>query len=417
MKKIVIICAVIFLANASNCLANFDVAKWKYQKDISGVESPLSKITLDDEVFSGATKDLADLRIVDGENREVPFKLVSGKENFKNNQVSVAMINNSFVAGQNSQVVLDLGNSGSLVNNFKINTSSENFQRNVKVYGGNDMQNWSVLKDNGYIYDFTDKKANYKTQDTQVLFPDSAYRYIKIEIADDGGGPIKIVSVEVNNTIQEKIRGYERHPQIKSSEKMDEKITEVIADLGVSGIPTDKINIESKNSNFNRAILVYASNDENTTDWSYLGQGYVFRYNTPKFTGENMIINFPETTKRFIKIAIKNNDDVPLSISGIRSFSVYREIIFQTTAKENYRLFYGNSKSGYAQYDLEKYFQYLEPDKAVQAKLSNQKNNTSYIPEKEPEKPLTEKIPYLLSTILTATSLFLIFLVFRFLKK
>lgn len=417
MKKIIIIFAIVLLANASSCLASFDIAKWKYQKDISETKEALSRITLDDEVFSGATKDLADLRIIDGENREVPFKLVSGKENFKNSQISVAMINNSFVAGKNSQVILDMGNSGSLVNNLEINTDSENFQRNVKVYGGNDMQNWSVLKDNGYIYDFTDKKANYKTQNTQILFPDSAYRYIKIEIADDGGGPIKIISVEMNNTIQEKTREYEWHPQIKSNEIVDKKITNIIANLGVSGIPTDKINVESKNVNFNRAILVYASNDENAVDWNYLGQGYIFRYNTPRFTGENMIINFPETNSRFIKIEIKNNDDVPLSISGLSSFSVYREIIFQPTGSGKYSLFYGNPKADYVQYDLEKYFQYLEPNKAVQAKISNQKNNPSYVPEKEPEKPLTERIPYLLSGILTVTSLFLIFLVFGFLKK
>ena len=68
-------------------------------------------------------------------------------------------------------------------------------------------------------------------------------------------------------------------------------------------------------------------------------------------------------------------------------------------------------------YDLEKYFQYLEPDKAMEARITNQKDNPSYIAEKEPEKPLTERIPYLLSGILTLTSLFLIFLVFKFLKK
>lgn len=417
MKKLFIIFAAIFLFSATSCLANFDISKWKYYKDISSTGGNLLRVTLDDNVFSSSTKDLSDLRIIDGENREVPFKLVSGKESFKSDRVPVKMINNSYIPGENSQVILDLGTSGSLVNNLTVSTVSENFQRNVKVYGSNDMNAWNVLRDNGYFYDFTDKKANFKSQNTQISFPDSAYHYIKIEIADDGGNPVKIISVETNNTIEEKTRGHERHPQFKSIEKTDKKITEMVADLGVSGIPTDRMNIESKNVNFNRAILIYASNDENAKDWDYLGQGYVFRYNTPKFTGENVTLSFPETTKRYLKLEINNKDDVPLSISGLSSFSVYREVIFQTNVSEKYRLFYGNAKADYPQYDLEKYFEYLEPDKAMEAKITNQRDNSSYIAEKEPEKPLTERIPYLLSGILTVTSLFLIFLVFRFLKK
>jgi hypothetical protein len=417
MKKLLAILAVVFLFAASSSLADFELARWKYYKNISSVGGDLAKVTLDDEVFSNATKDFSDLRIVDSENREVPFKLVSGKENFERNRVTVKMINNSYIPGQNSQVILDLGTSGSLVNNLTIKTDSENFQRNVVVFGGNDMESWSVLKDNGYIYDFTDKKAAFKSQNTEILFPDSAYRYVKIEIADDSGKPVRIISVETSKLTEAKTRGYERHPRFSSNENTDKKLTEMVIDLGASGIPTDRISFDLKNSNFNRAILIYVSNDENTSDWNYLGQGYIFRYNTPKFIGDNLTVNFPETNKRFIKLEIINRDDAPLSISDLRTFSVYREVLFQTDASGTYRLFYGNSKAKYPQYDLEKYFQYLEPDKAVSAKLENQKDNPGYIPEKEPIKPLTERIPYLLSGILIVTSLLLIFLVFRFLKK
>ncbi|MFA5961985.1 MAG: DUF3999 family protein [Parcubacteria group bacterium] len=417
MKKSILICALFFSIISTGCLADFDLTRWKYYKDISSSGGDMAKITLDDEVFSGATKDLSDLRIIDGNNQEVPFQLVSAKERSKVDRTSVTMINNSFVPGENSQVVLDLGTSGNLVNNLRINTVSENFQRNVKVYGGNDMQAWNTLIDNGYIYDFTDKKANFKSQNTEIYFPNSAYRYIKIEITDENGSPVKINSVDTSNIVQEKTRGNERRPQFKSLEKSDEKLTELVADLGASGIPTDRLSLDTNNMNFNRAILVYASNDENARDWNYLGQGYVFRYSTPKFNGENLTVNFPETNKRLIRIEVINKDDVPLSISALRTFSIYREVIFETKATEKYRLFYGNAKANHPQYDLEKYFQYLEPDKAAQASLGGQKDSPGFVPEQEPLKPLTERIPYLLSGIMTVTSLLLIFLVYKFLKK
>jgi hypothetical protein len=417
MKKLFIFTVIFLLAGSFRCLADFNISKWKYYKDVSSIDGSLAKIMLDDEVFSNAAKGLSDLRVIDGENKEVPFKIVSGYERSQKDQIPVKMINNSFISGKFSQVILDLGNSGNITNNLTINTNSENFQRNVRIYGGNDMESWSVLRDNGYIYDFTDKKANFKSQNTEISFPDSAYQYIKIEIADENGSPVKINSVTTSKVIKEKNQEYERHPQMEIREDAGKKMTEVIADLGASGIPTDKIAIISKNSNFNRTVSIYSSNEKSENNWAYLGQGYVFRYNTPKFTGENMTVNFSETNKRFIKIEISNKDDSPLEISGLSTFSVYREIMFQMNASKNFRLFYGNQKADYPQYDLEKYFQYLEPDKAVFVKITNQKNNPGYVPEKEPEKPLSERIPYLLSGILTLASLILIFLVYKFLKK
>jgi hypothetical protein len=417
MKKILFFVAIFFFAFSSVCLASFDISKWKYYKDISNTGDGLSKIMLDDEVFSIGTKGLSDLRIIDEGNKEVPFKLIAGRERSKRDQIPVKMINNSFIPGESSQVILDLGNSGNITNNLAIGTNSENFQRNVKIYGSNDMETWSVLRDNGYIYDFTDKKANFKSQSTEISFSDSTFHYIKVEIADKEGNPVKINSVATSRVIKENSREYERLPQIESREDNQDKSTEIVADLGASGIPTDRVSFDSKNANFNRAVLVYSSNEKKESDWAYLGQGYIFRYNTSKFSGENMSVNFPETSKRFIKIEIINKDDASLEISSLSTFSVYREIMFQSNASKRYRLFYGNQKAEYPQYDLEKYFEYLEPDKAMLARTASQKNNSGYISEKEPEKPLSERIPYLLSGILTLTSLILIFLVYRFLKK
>lgn len=417
MKKIFVFSAIFFLSFSSVCFSDFDFSKWKYYKNISDTKEGLSKIILDDEIFSNSAKGLSDLRIIDGENREVPFKLASGNEHSQKEQVPVKMINNSFIPRESSQVILDLGVNGSITNNLVINTSSENFQRNVKIFGSNEIERWNILKDNGYIYDFTDRKANFKSQNTEVSFPDSAFRYIKVEIDDEDGNPVKINSVLTNKIVKEKKQEYERHPQIESSENSSKKFTEIIADLGASGIPANSINIDSKNVNFNRAVLVYSGNEKNENNWTYLGQGYIFRYNTPKFTGENMKVHFSESNRRFIKVEIINKDDSPLEISGLSTFSIYREIIFQSSVSKSYRLFYGNQRANYPQYDLEKYFQYLEPDKAVSVKMTSQKNNSEYVAEKDPEKPLSERIPYLLSGILTLASLVLIFLVYRFLKK
>jgi hypothetical protein len=114
---------------------------------------------------------------------------------------------------------------------------------------------------------------------------------------------------------------------------------------------------------------------------------------------------------------IRNKDNQPLSITGISTSYIYREAVFQAEAGKKYKLYYGNPKAKWPQYYLEKYFQYLDIEKAQTARLSTEQNNPAFVPEKEPEKPLSERIPYLFSSALIIFSLILLLLAYNFLKK
>lgn len=414
-KKTILAAILMFLAVSSVCLADFGSPQWKYFKNISAVGGSLAKITLDDEIFSGSKNDLRDVRIIDKSNKEIPFKIVSGKQREAMASYPATMLNNSFVSGQFSTVILDLKQRGKITNNLTINTSSENFQRNVTVFGSDDMANWNTLKAKAYIYDYTDKKGNFKSQNTTVSFPDSAFQYIKLEIADDNNSPVVINSVMLKQNVLEKRREFERRPQFSASENSQTKTTEITVDLGSGGIPTSRLVLKAQGDNFNRGVIISASNDK--LKWNFLNQGYVFRYTTPRFSGENMEVNFTETNSRYLKIEIINKDNEALAVSDITIFSVYKEVIFQPIIGDEYRLFYGNAKAGYPEYDLEKYFQYLDVDAAQAVALSIQKENSDYVPEKEPMKPLSERMPYLFPTALTLAVLCLLFLVYKFLKK
>jgi hypothetical protein len=358
---------------------------------------------------------LADVRVIDNNNKETPFKIVSGRREDKKTDYSATMINNSFVPGQFSTVILDLGDKGKIVNNLNIVTSSENFQRSVHVQGSDDMNSWNTLKENIYIYDYTDRKGNLKVQNTKISFPDSLFRYLKIEISDENNNPVKIDAVRASQTISTSQREFERHPQFSVFEDADSRSTEIIADLGKAGMPTNKLLLTASDANFNRAIIIYSSNDK--SNWKMIGQGYIFRYNTSKFSGENMTVSYSETNNQYLKIQIINKDNMPLTFSGLSVYSVYRELIFPADKNSQYRLFYGNNDAYYPEYDLDKYFQYLDVENAQTALLSARKDNNQFVPKKEPEKPISEKIPYLLPGVLITVSMLLIIFVYRFLKK
>jgi hypothetical protein len=415
MKKILFIFS--FLLFPALCLGYFSLSEWKYQKDIDfSFSAPgIMKFPLDDQVFSNSASDLADIRIIDGSNTEVPFKLSVGKSESKRESFYPKMINNSSVPGKNSSVILDIENTVRIINQVRIETSSENFQRNVSVFGSSDSQSWSTLKQDAYIYDYTDWKGNFASQNTAVSFPDTTFRYLKIEISDPENKPVQIRKVEAVHVVEKDAKEIQKHPQFSTSQNSAEKQTEIVIDSGSRGIPVDKVALAAKDKNFNREVVIFSGN--NKSDWKFSGNGYIFRYNTDKFKGENLIVSFPETNGRYLKVVIRNKDNQPLSITGISTSYIYREAVFQAEAGKKYKLFYGNPKAKWPQYDLEKYFQYLDIEKAQTARLSAEQNNPAFVPEKELEKPLSERIPYLFSSALIIFSLILLLLAYNFLKK
>lgn len=410
MKKLILF--IVFLILPAVCLASFNIKEWKYYKDIGQHQSGLAKFVLDDELFAGAKAGLADLRIIDNGNQEVPYKILVGESKNKSEVFYPKMLNNSFVQGTNSSVILDLERKGVSINRLKINTTSENFQRNVIIYGSDNSNDWKILKDNAYIYDYTDKKGNIKTQNTAVNFPESVYRYLRLEISDLENSPVKITNVEALNYIQEKAKEIERNPKFSVNQNDDDKTSEIVVDLGAKGIPTSKLLLKATDKNFNRGVLVYRGNNE--TDWNFLDNDYIFRYNTLKFTGEKLEVDFGETNDRYIKVVIQNKDNQALDIAGLVSFYHYREVVFQADGGKNYKAYYGNENAGFPEYDLEKFFQYLNLEDSKLVSLSVQKDNSSYAP---PQKPFTERNSNFLPFALIVAVLALLFLVFKFFKK
>ncbi len=180
MKKIIIF--LLFLLPIY-CFADFDARRWEFFKDLSPVSGKLAKFFIDDEIFSQAKKDLSDLRVISEDGQEIPFKVITGSFEQRYASYPVKILNSSYQPGFFSMAILDLGEEEKIINNLTLETTAENFQRNVTLYGSDDMKTWNVLVDNAYIYDYTDKKGNLKAQNTTIRFPDNVFRsYVPIKL-------------------------------------------------------------------------------------------------------------------------------------------------------------------------------------------------------------------------------------------
>lgn len=418
MIKKTILLVTLFALLPAIALADFNIAKWQKYKQVEDVQTGLNRFAIDDELFAGTRSDLRDLRLIDSSNKEVPYKLLMSKSRNERRKFSPKVLNNSYNESGDTSLILDFGENNQGVSNLLINTPNQNFQRSVEVYGSESAkENWNLLTDKAYIYDYTDKRGGLATQKTEISFTNSIFRYLMVVVKSDGGERFVVNSVNAYDYISERSKEYVRQPVFKQKRDRVKKTSDIFVDLEVSGIPTRKIELAVADSNFRRGVEIYSSYDNNK--WHLVGSDYIFRYNTDKFRGENLSLNFSETDERYLKIVIYNNDNEELDITNLKSFSLYREVVFEADSSKNYRVYYANREARFPVYDIDNYFAYFDLDKVKDVSLGSEMENTAFVlPARNSSKePASEVVPYLMSVGLLAAAIMLLFLVYNFFQK
>src|SRR5262249_38718729 len=125
--------------------------------------------------------DLADLRIVKG-GEEVPYVIDTMGGSVEERECYPDMVNRSVIRGSGLQITLDLARCGPNPRHSRIRlaTRETNFRQRVRIETSGDNRVWSVTREDGYIFDFTqsDKKFSVLTVD----YPVSTRRFVRATI-------------------------------------------------------------------------------------------------------------------------------------------------------------------------------------------------------------------------------------------
>ncbi len=391
---------VFFLMGSSSVLADFALRDWQYVKAITlpaGLQHEgLVEIAPDREVFAGSAATQADLRIIADDNTEVPYELEVSKAEHQRTSFTVALRDKGYVPGSHTTFIADLGRAGILHNEIEFQTSSTNFRRTAVVETSNDGTTWTKVAEQT-VYDFTVKERKFTTRNTRVGYPNSTSRYLRVKIADDGEGPLDIAGATVFFVKETPAREIEWPATILgTSRDTSNRTTLVEVDLGTPGIPSYRLALEIPGVNFHREVSLQASADREA--WrTILSQSAIYAYNTPKFVGSNLIISYPETASRYLRLIIHDEDSPPLNIQDLDVWGLRHRLVFSADPRRSYQLYYGNVEARQPSYDIEKVFPYLVTEELPEAKLGVQVANSHFV-EKKP--PLSERFPWLFPTVI-----------------
>ncbi|MFH1231165.1 MAG: DUF3999 family protein [Planctomycetota bacterium] len=401
--------------------ADFQITDWEYfklTKISENTKEGYVKSQIDKEVFAQSQQDIRDIRIIDNQQKEIPYKLVKNYQILKETLIQSELFNKSFVPEDKTTFMLDLGSEYVRLNNrVVINTPDHNFKRKVEISGGDDRHNWHTLKDNCYIFDFTTKE--FQSSCTTLEYPDNNYQYLQIIIWDKKDKSLEITNATVyHRTIQKAEEHLIPFQLIDQRVNTKLKAFELILDLGSPGQPQYRIEITPQNENYHRQVEIRGTNDIKT-DWNYLGNGYAYNFNTPQFVLNRNNIDYKENGYRFLKISVIDYDDQPLNFSAdsIKVYGIVNKIIFNYKNGCNYLLYYGNPFATKATYDIEKLFPYLETSNIGELKLEKGIKNSQYKIPPKPKKPWSEEHAYLIWVILSIAIIIMGFVIIKWSKN
>lgn len=250
-----------------------------------------------------------------------------------------------------------------------------------------------------------------------IKYPETAFRYLRVKIFNKGELPLNIIGVEMwREIIKEGKQIFYQGDIISQIQDQENKASIVIIDLGAKGLSTNKLNLKTEDSNFNREVALEGGNDLNS--WSIISfRDLIFNYQTPKFNGSKLHIDYPEKNFRYLRLTIFNKDDKSINIKVASISGFLRKIVFSAKSGDGYMLYYGNQSARFSTYDLKKYIDYFNQSYRYQVSLSSEMLNESYQPEKPSSKPLNERYPNILLAVLIIAAAVIGFLFFKLLKK
>lgn len=307
----------------SSVAADFTLRDWADAKPITSpsalTEEGLVELLPDQEVFAQAAEGLAALRVIEGASqREVPYGLAIDMAQETRTSYRVSIRDQQHVPGEYTSFVADLGREGQLDNEVEILTSSENFQREVVVEGSNDLVAWAVLQEEQRIFSAILGERKFTARHTRVQYPESTVRYLRVKIFKPGEEPLDIRGAGVFSVEKTLAAEVARPVTLLAREEDPEKrLSRLLLDLGSKGMPSDRLIIVTPQVNFYREMTLEDSNDRK--EWTVVSRsGVVYSFETPKFTGDQLSVPYPETNSRYLRLTIHNEDNPPLTVEEVR---------------------------------------------------------------------------------------------------
>src|SRR5678815_2085713 len=265
MKTIlfVIVAALVLVVSVS---AQTSLSLWPYYVEVTPerADGQIYEVAVPLPVLDKASTDLADLRLFDSSNREIPYAIRIRRELDEKREIPARLFNQGSAGPSTSEVSVDLGENPGEHNEIDIETNGENFRRQVVIEGSDSGREWRMLSNDGVIFSFASQ--NNVAESQRVSYPRSRYRYLRVKVSRD---PItdretpQVTNVKVIMAVREKgllSTSDVPVPSYQLQRNQGAHASVWMLDLG-GRIPCDRLSIEIADEWFSRPFQLESIDD------------------------------------------------------------------------------------------------------------------------------------------------------------
>jgi hypothetical protein len=375
---------------------SLDESGFRYVRPL---DAPLGLVAFEPDgvLFAHTERELADLRILDSAERQVPWRLRPLEASTR--PPLPVLVLNSGMQGGAAVALLDLGPDAGIHDQVTLEIPDRDFVGNVEVSGSDRRQGRFTRLSTTGIYDISGAPP---ARSTTAVYPPSDFRYLSLRatgVREIAGASVIAARGPQPELLERELRDV--------SLRSNARLTIVTVDLGFRNMPVDEIRVLSSTKLYDRPVQIEASN----TGERYVlyAQGRVFRFQ------ESVDATIPlEGRHRYLRLTIENGDDAPLENLRVEALARPRTVFLADGFASPYRLLYGNPRLGPPEYDFAQ--APLDPDSAADANLGREALNPDW-EAPEDTRSFTARHPQVLKAALALAAAILLVGAFLALRR
>jgi len=328
---------VILLATLAAALAtaaaDVDETQFRYARTLSAPSGAAVRFDPDKQMYGHARIDFPDLRILDSDGEQVPWR-PEPKPAVVPSQV-VALVARGRLDGTVT-VVVDRGAVRPLIDRITLEIPDRRFVGSVVVQGSNTGAEGSYARlSTTPIYAVQGAVA---ARSTTAVFPVTDYRFLLVQAR----GVSEITGAAV---ARDPSKPQLKPVQARSTARQHQSTTVARLDLGFARVPVDRLSIHSSTSRYVRGVAVEGSNDGTT----FIPLSHV---EIARFPGVDLSTIALTARHRFLRVTIRNGDDAPLAGLRVTAEAMARPLLLASGYKPPFRLLYGDASVTTPAYDF-----------------------------------------------------------------
>lgn len=327
------------------------IEQYNYKRELKGITDKWHKVVLPDEIFGKVSSNLYDIRIfgitANNDTIEAPYLFRLTTEKISSNDISFKTVNVSH--NEKGYYFTFEIPTNEPINQIKLDFKRQNFDWRLKLEGSQNQQEWFTVIEDYRILSIKNELTDF--QFTNIVFPNSRYRFFRLFIASKENPYLMVAKVSQYELTDGDYRNYPIK-KTKINQDKQTKQTEIEIDLQLP-VSVSHIKISIKDTfEYYRPVTIKFLVDSFKTE-----QGWKYSYSTlTSGTLNSLELNefkFTSTILQKLKILIQNRDNQHLTIDTIEVKGYLHELVGRFTEPATYFLTYGNSKAEPPQYDID----------------------------------------------------------------